>query len=236
MDCPDPSMIGVVLKSQVGGTSIYPPWLNTTITEATESLNASVIITMVSEVTAVLFDQLSPFQHEITLHPSGLSIPIVECFEDVRQLSTSKQPERTACLVRKYGILLVWTAAVENILPQARELEKLLREELSLPIATTGPGSRTSQLHTPTQTPRGTKSPMDNHFNLAELTSGFAGKYASAFSERAWADNKSGVHMMTDPEKEEEEEVEVYDPEKDAGGPPSRPSTYRVGNIHRFGS
>jgi hypothetical protein len=60
-----------------------------------------------------------------------------------------------------------------------------------------------------------------------ELTSGFSGKYASAFSERAWADNKSGVHMMTEPKKdEEEEEVEVYDPEKDAGGPPSRPSTY----------
>jgi hypothetical protein len=173
MDCPDPSMIGVVLKSQDGGTWIYPPWLNTTITETTESLNASVIITMVSEVTAVLFHRLSPFQREITLHPSELSIPIVESFEDVVQLSTSKQLERRACLKRKYGILLVWTAAVENILPQARELEKLLREELGLPIATTSPSSRTSQFHTPTQTPRGTKSPTENQFNLASSPVGF---------------------------------------------------------------
>ncbi len=137
-------MIGVVLKSQDGGTSIYPPWLNISLAEATQSLNASVIFTMASEVTAELFPRLSPDQHEVILQPSGIIIPIVESFEDIRRLSTSQYLQETACLVRIHGVILVWTVAVENVLPQARELEKLLREELELPMETTSTRPRTA--------------------------------------------------------------------------------------------
>jgi hypothetical protein len=149
-------MIGVVLKSQDGGTSTYPTWLHTSITAATESLNSSVMFTMVSDVTDTLFLRLPASHHEVVLHSSGISIPVVESFDDVIQLSMAENPEGSACLVRDQRILLIWTMAVETILPRARDLEKLLREELHLPIATIAPpGSRTSRSNTPSHVPGG---------------------------------------------------------------------------------
>lgn len=75
---------------------------------------------------------------------------------------------------------------------------------------------------------------MENQFNLADLTGELSRKYQTTFPERVWTDKKSRFYEMTEPKNDEDEEDEVYDPEKDAGGPPSRPSKYFVAATKSF--
>lgn len=127
-ECPDPSLVGVMIKLAYDNHSIHPPTLHPTIIETINSIDAAIAFTMVSEITAILFRQMSPYQSEILIQPQGIRIPIVESFADVIQLARTDQMRGFSCIIRSERMILVWSNSVENILPHGAELEKLLLE------------------------------------------------------------------------------------------------------------
>jgi hypothetical protein len=131
-DCPDPSAVGVMIKLAHYQHSIHPPTLHSKTVEAINTIDAAIAFTMVSEITATLFRQMSPYQSEILVQPQGIRIPVVETFEEVIQLASTNQIRGSACIIRSERIILVWSNSVENILPHGAELEKLLLETVSL--------------------------------------------------------------------------------------------------------
>jgi len=133
-ECPDPSIIGVIIKLAHDQRSIYPPTLHPMTIEAINSIDAAIAFTMASEITATLFRQMSPYQSEILVQPQGIRIPIVESFEDVIHLGSNNQIRGYSCIVRREKVILVWSSSVENILPHGAELEKLLLETVSLAL------------------------------------------------------------------------------------------------------
>jgi hypothetical protein len=129
--CPDPSVVGVMLKRGPDQHSVHPQTLNPMTIEAINSIDCGVAFTLTSEITATLFRQMSPFQSEIVVQPQGIRIPIVETLEDVMYLASTKRLTGSACGVKKEKIILVWSDSVENILPHGAELERLLLETVS---------------------------------------------------------------------------------------------------------
>jgi hypothetical protein len=129
--CPDPSVVGVMIKRDVDQHSIHPPNLNPMTIEAINSLDCGIAFTLTSEITATLFRQMSPFQNEIIVQPQGIRIPIVESLQDVIYLASTKRLIGSACGVKKEKLILVWSDSVENILPHGAEMERLLLETVS---------------------------------------------------------------------------------------------------------
>ena len=130
-ECPDGSMLGVIIKLVDDQHSIYPPTLNAMASEAMKSTDGAVSFMMASDITSTLFRQMSPYQNEI-LTPQGIKIPIVDSLEDVIYLGTTNKLKGACCIVRKDRVVLLWSTAVENILPHGAEVEKLLLETVSL--------------------------------------------------------------------------------------------------------
>lgn len=133
-ECPDTSIVGVLIKLTDSQHSVHPPTLNSRVLEAMKSTNSAVSFTMVSEVTSALFDQISPYQSELQT-PQGIKIPIVDSFQDVIPLGKSPEGRRFCCFVRESRALLLWSNSVESILPHGAELEKQLLETVGLPRA-----------------------------------------------------------------------------------------------------
>lgn len=131
-ECPDPSMLGVMIKLLNDQHSVHPPTLNSRAAEAMKSTDGAVMFTMSSDITSTLFRQMSPYQTEILVQPQGIKIPVLDSFEDVIYLGTTNKLKGSSCIVRKDRVILVWSDAVENILPHGAELEKLLLETVSL--------------------------------------------------------------------------------------------------------
>jgi hypothetical protein len=133
-ECLDPSMVGVMIKQANNSRSIHPPTLHPMTIEAAGSIDAAIVFTMASEITAALFRQMSPYQSEILVQPQGIRIPIVGSFKDVVNLATAQKLRGSSCIVRNERVILVWSNLVENILPHGAELEKLLLETVRLSL------------------------------------------------------------------------------------------------------
>lgn len=131
LEIPDPNMVGIMMKLADHRWSVAPTNLHMDTIQAIDSLDAVIAFTMVSEITATLFRQISPYQTEIVIQPRGIKIPIVNTFEDVVYLATTKRLDGSACLVRRQKLVLVWSDMVESILPHGAEVEKLLLESVS---------------------------------------------------------------------------------------------------------
>jgi hypothetical protein len=104
------------------------------VIETINSIECGIALTLISEITATFFRQMSPFQAEISVQRQNIRIPIVESLEDVIYLATTKRLSGSVCIVRKEKIVLVWTESVESILPHAAEVERLLLETVSFAI------------------------------------------------------------------------------------------------------
>jgi hypothetical protein len=124
-------MVGIMMKLADHRWSVEPANLHEDTIQAIDSLDAVIAFTMVSEITATLFRQISPYQTEIVIQPRGIKIPIVNTLEDVFYLATTKRLDGSACLVRRQRVVLVWSNMVESILPHGAEVEKLLLEAVS---------------------------------------------------------------------------------------------------------
>jgi hypothetical protein len=129
--CPDPSVVGVMIRRASDQQTIHPPSLNPMTIETIHSIDCGIAFTLTSEITATFFRQMSPFQSEISVQPQNIKIPIVETFEDLIYLATTKRLTGTVCVVRKERIILVWSESIESILPHGAEVERLLLETVS---------------------------------------------------------------------------------------------------------
>lgn len=134
LECPDPLAIGVMIKLADRQYSREPTTLDPTTIKAVQCIGAAIAFTMVSEITATLFRQISPNQTELIIQSQGVKIPIADSLEDIIYLATTKRLSGTACILRKSKFILVWSDSVESILPYGATFEKLLCEAVSLDI------------------------------------------------------------------------------------------------------
>jgi hypothetical protein len=134
-ECQDPSKVGVMMKVAEDEFKIFPEeiQLDPTMIKLISCLNAKVAFTMVSKTTATVFRQISPYQKEIVIQPHGIRIAVVESLDDVIYLASAKKLSGFSCLVRREEVFLVWSNAIENILPHGAESEKLLVETVDFP-------------------------------------------------------------------------------------------------------
>jgi hypothetical protein len=123
-----------VIKGSGDQFSSHPPTINPLVIEAVGSLDCEIAFTLSSEITATLFRQMSPLQSEILVEPQNIRIPIVESFEDVIYLATTKRLTASACAIRKERVVFVWSESVENILPHGAEVDRLLLETVIYPL------------------------------------------------------------------------------------------------------
>lgn len=130
-DCPDPSVLGIIIKSRKDEPTIHPLQLNSKTIETFESIGAMVGFTMSSKVTAMLFAKLSPYQTDIFIQPQGFKVPIVESFEQAIRLAKSNLLAGSYCILRKDKVILIWSDSVKALLPQSANLEKLLVGKVS---------------------------------------------------------------------------------------------------------
>jgi hypothetical protein len=135
-ECPDPSMLGVMIKLGHNQHSIHPSTLHPMTILAINFIDAAIAFTMASEVTSTFFRQMSPYQSEILVQPQGIRIPVFESLEDVMQLDSNSLIRDYSCIVRRERIVLVWSNTVDNVLPHGSEVEKLLLETVSHDLQT----------------------------------------------------------------------------------------------------
>lgn len=133
-ECPDPSTLGVMIKLRHNQHSIYPSTLHPMFILAINSIDAAVAFTMVSEVILTLFRQMSPYQSEIPVQQQGIRIPIIESLEEFINLDNCSLMGDYSCVIRRERVVLVWSNAVDNILPHGSEVEKLLSETVNLTL------------------------------------------------------------------------------------------------------
>lgn len=88
---------------------------------------------MSSEITAVLIDQLSPFQTEVQLHQRGLRIPIVRSLAELASGTTAVTKRSYMCILREERVVLLWNDSVEGILTHGGEVEGILIGVVSNP-------------------------------------------------------------------------------------------------------
>jgi hypothetical protein len=80
---------------------------------AVERLGVAVAFTMSSEITHALMQQVTPFQTEISLHPQGFVLPIVNSVHDIATGKISR--DAYVCLCRQERMVLVWGDTVPGI-------------------------------------------------------------------------------------------------------------------------
>jgi hypothetical protein len=132
-ECQDSSKVGVMMKVAEDEFKRFPEELDPAMIKLMSCINAKVAFTMVSKTTATLFRHISPYQNEIVVQPHGIRIAIVESLDDIMYLASTKKLKGFSCLVRREEIFLVWSHAIENILPHGAESEKLLVQTVGSP-------------------------------------------------------------------------------------------------------
>jgi len=224
-ECPDPSMLGVMIKLGHNQHSIHPSTLHPMTILAINVIDAAIAFTMASEVTSTLFRQMSPYQSEILVQPQGIRIPIFESLEDVMQLDSKILIGDYSCIVRRERIVLVWSNTVDNVLPHGSEVEKLLLETVSHDLQTLKTVDSLFQIW-------GQSSSRPISRTLPFLDQNVFSRTPTPLSlspptANALVNEKNEVNSSTAESKRvsQIEEQEIYDPESATRGTIHRPST-----------
>jgi cellulose synthase/poly-beta-1,6-N-acetylglucosamine synthase-like glycosyltransferase len=116
--------LGVILRGSQAGPYVYEPvTLNTGVVQAVEQLGVPVAISMASEFTDALFQQLAPFQTEVNLAVTGPIVPVVRSVNEIHGETAAALKEAYMCLCRDQRILLIWGPSVESIVAHGTDVE-----------------------------------------------------------------------------------------------------------------
>ncbi len=121
----DPSYLGVAMRTPTGTYAVEPAELNPAVVSAIQSLNPAVAATMSSEITAAVFLQLTPYQHEVIIPASSIRFPVVESIETLNDVSYEIK-NNFVCLVRRERIVVFWASTVESVLSHGADVESKL--------------------------------------------------------------------------------------------------------------
>jgi hypothetical protein len=129
---PDESALGVAIRSPDGTHySMEPSTVDADFLEALRLLDATVGLTMSSEITESLFAQVSPFQEDLQLGPR-LRIPVVQSLEQIITSNVEIDHNAFACLLREERIVMLWNDTVEGILAHGAIVEDKLMGHVRL--------------------------------------------------------------------------------------------------------
>jgi hypothetical protein len=141
---PDPSAslkasLGVVIQvrpseaDDLGETQYIaePPHADENLRAISERLSLGTLVTMSSDITSFIFDQVGPEDttDEITLKPHNIIVPVANCLEDVARgarAGAGVTRRDFCCLVRSERLVLVWSRSGEDIMLQAADVESKL--------------------------------------------------------------------------------------------------------------
>jgi hypothetical protein len=93
---------------------------------AVQRLGAPVAFTMSSEITGVLFQQITPLQTEVLLDPLGSVLPIVNSINDICTGKSSISQDTFMCACRQERFVLVWCDSAQGLVAHGSDVETKL--------------------------------------------------------------------------------------------------------------
>jgi len=109
-----------------GNYTTEPQNVDHDFSKALQVLGCKVAFTMSSDITAALFDQITPFQTEVQVQPRGLKLPIINSITELAYGSPAVTKKSYICILRAERCVLVWNDSVEGILVHGTDVEAIL--------------------------------------------------------------------------------------------------------------
>jgi hypothetical protein len=138
---PGTSCLGVMLRRSPGSYASEPLNIPPELLGALQRLGAPVAFTMSSEITEVLFQQITPLQTEVLLDPLGSVLPIVNSINDICTGKSSVSQDAFMCACRQERFVLVWCDSAQGLVAHGSDVETklvgLVRTPVSLGLETT---------------------------------------------------------------------------------------------------
>lgn len=144
-----------------------PPAAGDVLQAIAERIHLNVLMTMSSDITSFVFQQLNEADTEVKLHPHNITVPVVESLEVLAIDNGSGITRRDfCCLVRRERVVLVWSHTGEDIMMKVSDVESKLMGGIWGAAITEAP----SRL--PEDSPYRHSHPDQQGFNLSELPRG----------------------------------------------------------------
>src|SRR5271168_2143508 len=132
---PGTSHLGVMLRRSPGSYASEPLNISSELLGAVQHLGAPVAFTMSSEVTEVLFQQITPLQTEVLLDPLGTVLPIVNSINDICTGKSSVSQDAFMCACREQRLVLVWGDSPQGLVAHGDDVETKLVGLVRTPVS-----------------------------------------------------------------------------------------------------
>lgn len=124
-----PSSLGIVMRISQDVTTQFiaePQTIDENLKIIADNMHLSVIFTMSSDITSLLFTRVAKDDTEISLTPNNITVPIVDSLEELASNSSGVRRRDFCCFIREQRIVLVWSTSADNIFVQAADVESKL--------------------------------------------------------------------------------------------------------------
>jgi hypothetical protein len=118
--------LGVALKRPNGTFVTEPADLDPDMIHVMQRIGCKVAFTMSSEITAALFQTITPLQSEVIIQPRNIKVPIVESLATIANGEETVSKDSYLCFLRHERTVLVWNDSVESILAHGTDVESKL--------------------------------------------------------------------------------------------------------------
>jgi len=123
---PGTPRLGVMLRRSPGSYASEPLNISSELLGAVQRLGAPVAFTMSSEITEILFQQITPLQTEVLLDPLGTVLPVVNSINDIWTGKSSVSQDAFMCACRQERLVLVWSDSAQGLVAHGGDVETKL--------------------------------------------------------------------------------------------------------------
>ena len=123
---PGTPYLGVMLRRSPGSYASEPLHISSELLGAVQRLGAPVAFTMSSEITEILFQQITPLQTEVLLDPLGTVLPVVNSINDICTGKSSVPQDAFMCACRQERLVLVWSDSAQGLVAHGGDVETKL--------------------------------------------------------------------------------------------------------------
>ena len=117
-------MPGVVLQSDNEDESfIHPRNAFPELATIASKLDIAAGFTMQSKAVKHLIDKMDDSQHEVTLMPHRITVPVVQSLYELASGNHSVLRRDHACFVIREGLLLLWSRTPDDLGEHAKDME-----------------------------------------------------------------------------------------------------------------
>ena len=125
---------GVAVRLPDGNYTTEPQNMDRDFYRVLQSFNCKAAVTMSSEITSALLDQIGPFQTELQVAQRGMKIQIVQSLAELASGTTVVTKKSYMCILREERVVLLWNDSVEGILTHGTDVEGILVGIVSLDL------------------------------------------------------------------------------------------------------